>query len=470
MNIFFPFAEINIMKKSTKILLGFYVLVTIGAVILARYIFSALSFDDGKMNFDFNAYSISAIVLNAISFVLGNILFFRFIKSLSLDRAIFFSSAPLVVVYGISMFWISGLATYKNDISKALSSVLNITQENGYNTILWAVLISVVFVVILFMNYFLLSRPVARVEKVVARLGDGQIKQEKIKIGGTAQFHNIEHGLNKINGNYLSSHQQNKKKLEGDKLSKNMWRIFDKNDISQSEKGQKIKKNVSILFLKLIGQNNKNDMKENFHFANSYLNSVCPIIQRYGGFIDNFFGDGLLAVFTSSVKTLECVKNLSKAIESFNRKNKENIKIKVKSVVTSGVVDFALVSGKPTIISDEFNFLSKIDHASKSIHVGTIFTKSLLDQLPLEYKFAYRFIGTINLENTRHFLFQNLEVLPKDRQKILLKTKNTFEKGVELYQLGKWEGAINLFEKVLKFDSSDGCAYTYFNNCKDKID
>lgn len=469
MNIFFCFAEINNMKKSTKILLVVYVVITIGAVIFGRYIFSSLSVVNEKINFDFNAYSISALVLNAISFVLGNILFFRFIKSLPLDRAIFFSSAPLVVTYGVSMFFLSGLVTYKNDMAITLSSALNISQENNYNTILWAVLITIVFIAILFMNYFLLSRPVGRVERVVARLGDGKIKQEKIKIGGISQFHNIEHSLNKINGNYLSK-EHSSRKVEGQNLSKNMWRFFDKNDISQIEKGQKIRKNASILFLKLYGKNNSNDMKENFHLANSYLNSVCPIIQRYGGFIDNFFGDGLLAVFSSSVKTLECVKTLAKTMCNFNRKNKANIKIKLKTILTSCMVDFSFISGKPTIVSDELSFLLKIEHATKTMHVGAIFTKSLLDQLPLEYKFAYRYIGTINIEENKHFLFQNLEVLPRDRQRMLLKTKNTFEKGVEFYKSGVWERAKIYFENVLRCDSSDGCAYIYFNNCKEKID
>ena len=458
------------MKKSTKILLIVFIVFSIASSVFARYILSAISFQDGNFKFDFNAYSISALVLGAVSLVFGGLLFFRFIKSLPLDRAIFFSSVPLVVVYGVSMFFLSGLASYQGDLAKSVSSALNITKDSQYNTILWAVVVSFVFVIILFMNYFILARPVSKIERVVSRLSDGKIKNERIKLGGTVQFANIEHSLNKINNNYTSRERNELHKRRKQRLSKNLWKFFGKADITELENGKTITKNATIFFLKLSSNESRHSLEETFHYANSYFHTISPIIDRYDGFIDEFFGDGILAVFPTPVKAIECALLISKAIENINRKNKNQLNLNYRSVITSEVVDFSLVEDKPKIISQDRNMLSTIEQATNNMGLRTIFTKNLLDRLPLEYRFAYRYIGTISIEQNKHFLFENIEVLHREKQRRLIKTKNLFEKGVQLYQAQAWQSALACFEKVLKYDSSDKCAYIYFNNCKDKID
>ena len=203
MYMFFSFAEDNYMKKSTKILLIVFILFLVPSVILGRHIFLSLKTIDGKLFFDFNAYSISALALMAISTILGLILFVKFINSRTVDKAIFFSSLPVFVLYGIAIFLLAQLPTYQNATAQSASKILNLNEENSYNSILWAILLTLIFMLILFINYFIICKPVGRVEKIVARLGDGKIKQDRIKIGGSKQFHKIEHGLNKINNNYL---------------------------------------------------------------------------------------------------------------------------------------------------------------------------------------------------------------------------------------------------------------------------
>lgn len=457
------------MKKSTKVLTIFFIITTIASVFFARYVFFALSFNEGTFNYDFNAYSISGIALSALSMIFGGIVFLRFIKSLPLDRAIFFSSVPLVVVYGLAMFWLSGLANYQNEMAQSISSALNITKENQYNTILWAIIVSFVFVLILFMNYFFLARPVSKIERVLMRLGDGKIRNEKIKLGGTVQFHNIEHCLNKINNNYQARDFVEVSKRKKRSLSKNLWRFFGKKEILSLDKGHTVRKMATVMLLKLIGNEDKNNIEETFYLAKSYFHTISPLIDRFDGFIDESFGDGIMVVYPSAVKALEGIAAISKAVDSLNRKNKTHFSLKMKTITTSREIEFFLSNEKPKIVAKGIELLSVISQSSENLQIGAIFSKELLDCLPLEYKFAYRYVGTITFENKETVLFENLEVVSQERQRKMIKTKNVFEKGVQFYQSQMWNEALLSFEKVLKYDSSDKCAYIYFNKCREKI-
>ena len=150
---FANFAENMTMKKSTKILLILYVAVMIPSTILGRYVFSSLKVVDGGFGYDFNAYSISGIILNIISMVLGTILFFRFLKTLSLSNMIFFSTIPYTLLYGIGMFMLSHITQYTSPMARNIRVLLNISPENEYNTILWAVILSIVYILILLFTY-----------------------------------------------------------------------------------------------------------------------------------------------------------------------------------------------------------------------------------------------------------------------------------------------------------------------------
>ena len=176
MNTFSHFANNTSMKKSTKILLALFVLVTIPSLVLGGSILSGIKATDNGFVFDFDTKGIIALALTAISIVLGSILYARFLSTLKLEKLLFFSSIPLIVIYGAIIFLIADLSNIENDFAKSVQTLLNLSTYNAYNTILWAILVTLIFIGILSLNFFIICRPMNRVEKVVSRLGDGKVK------------------------------------------------------------------------------------------------------------------------------------------------------------------------------------------------------------------------------------------------------------------------------------------------------
>lgn len=470
------FAKNKYMRKSTKILLIIFILVQIPALILGKFVFAGIVPTGRGFTFNFDIKGIIGLILTLVASVLGMILFFRFIMSQSIDKAIFFSSAPLILIYGLLIFLLADLSTFDNSTARSVRTLLNISPENAYNTILWAVLITIVFVLLLFFNFFILCKPLNRVEKVVSRLGDGKVKEEKLKIGGGKQFNNIEHGLNKINNNYRSKDNTLRKvNLETQKfIPKQFFKFFGKTNVTELELGNQVKKKATTLYLKMEDiANNEQTLEERFNFLNSYMNVISPLIRKFNGFVDKYTEDGILAVFAHCEDAIDCSHAVARAINIKNRHNKSNSNISQRISIMTGEIIFGIVGEEerkmPTIISDVISSINKLDEVCRMLSAKVVFTKTSLDDLPLNYKFLYRYIGKFNVGENEVIAFEDLDVYPRDISSRMVKTKPEFERGVIAYESGDYKQASNLFSNALKIFPNDKACYLYFNKCKEKL-
>jgi len=466
------------MKLSTKIFIALFVLTFIPSIWLGQYFLAGIIPTDTGFTFNFSVLGIIGIVVMILNQVFGGILFFRFLRTLSLPKAIFFSVVPLTITYGILVFLIADITRYDNPTAKSVRILLNLEKGNSYNTILWAVLLSVVYISALFLIFLLLCKPVSRMEKIVNRLSDGKVKEPHFKLGGGKQFKEIEHSLNKINYNYNAKDNAIKQNdLEVKKfIPKEFFKFLGKNNITELELGQQVKKHATTLFcdLKSNKSSQKISLEDNFNFISSYMNTVSPIIKRYGGFIDKYLGDGVLAVFSHPENALDCAHQIVKAIEI---KNKSLNDFNVDSSISlhTGDVIFGIIGDEdrltPTIVSDVVSFVEKQNQINNLLGSRLIFTKTLLSELPTKYKLYYRYVGSLSEKSAGQIgIFESLEVYPKDKREKLASLKSNFEQGVRDYNDGKFEEAKNNLSEVLRYVSDDKPSYIYFNRASERVE
>lgn len=471
-------AKNNCMKKSTKILLAIYIVTLIPSIILGGSIFQGIKPTESGFVFDFDVKGIIALVLMGISIILGFILYSRFLFSLPVDKMIFFSILPLIVFYGGIVFLLAELNYIDNDTANSVKTILNISSESLYNTILWTILVSIVFIVIIFFTLIFACRPLTKVEHIVLRLGDGKLKQDRLNIGGGKQFKSIEHGLNKINNNYKEKDNSLKKvNLETQKfIPKQFFKFLGKSNISELELGNQVKKKAITMSIKLDGikDNNMLSLEESFQMLNAYLNIIAPLVRKFGGFVDKYLGNGVIAVFSKGENAINCAQVLIRAIEIKNRQNKSLPNVKQRISIISGEVIFGIVGEEerkiPTIVSDITSDLEKVDEICRFMNMKVVFTKSIIDDLPLNYKLNYRFIGSVNISKDHDLiLYENLDVYPRDVATPLKRTKKLFERGVICYNNQNYNESLSLFTQILKIAPNDKASYIYFNKSKEKI-
>lgn len=229
------------------------------------------------------------------------------------------------------------------------------------------------------------------------------------------------------------------------------------------------------MYIKLLGINSgdKMTLEERFNFLNSYIHVISPLIRKFGGFIDKYTDDGILAVFGQAENVLDCAHAITRAINVKNRQNKSLPNVEQRISIMTGEVIFGIVGEEerklPSIISDVLKNLDKLDEICRVMSAKVVFTKSVLDDLPLSYKFLYRYIGKFNNEDQEILAFEDIDVLPRDITSRLIQSKSEFERGIIVYESGDYKEASALFASALKTCPNDKGCYVYFNRCQEKL-
>ena len=408
------------MKTSTKILLIINIALLIANVFLIRYLVSGIVPTDSGFVFEFSALSWVALVVLIAFLVTFIALYIVFLRNMRLSNLLFFSTLPLTLIYGVFVVYIAKIGDMDDITSASVKATLNLNSTQGVEN-LWIALATVTYLVLLFILIAIACRPLINVERVTQKLGDGRVKMEDYKIGGSRQFQEIEHSLNKINYLY-------------------------------KEKDNKLKRTILYCDLK---PNKTLSLEENFNYINSYLKVVAPLIKRFDGFVDKYLGDGLIAVFSKAQNAVECAHSILKAVEDRNKNQKKSLNIASRISVHTGILTIALSAEEktPTVVSPIINMLSKMEEINEFMGGKLLFSKKTLDSFSSKYNFDFRYLGCYS----------------KRAREKLKKFKNEFENGVRFYNEKRYREAKAMFEKVLQKIPNDNASFVYFNKCNEKL-
>ena len=456
------------MKTSMKIMLIVNILLLIANIFLIRYLIEAIVPTGEGFSFNFSALSWVALVVFVLFLISSIVLYIMILRRLSLSNLIFFSILPLALVYGVSVSYLAQVNNLTDVTAESIKATLNLNSSPNIN-ILWIILSTIFFLLGVFTLLLIACKPLKNVEKITQNLGNGRSKVEDFKVGGSKQFQEIEHSLNKIN--YIYKENENKIKVASLKdISKEMQKFLGKDAITELELGRNVQKEATTLFCDLKASKTLS-LEQNFNYINSFLKIVAPLVKRYDGIVDKFLGDGLLATFSKTQNAIECAHAIVKAINNRNKVQKTNISVGVS--IDFGSLTFSLMEedGKkyPTITSDILTLAMKMEEINEYIGSKVLISKKALSSLPQNFSFNFRYTGTLNHEKTQIPLYESLEYYPKRRRDKLIKMKNVFENGVRFYNERKFSEAKNSFEEVLQEVADDKPSYVYFNKASEKL-
>ena len=459
------------MKTSTKILLIINIALLIANVFLIRYLVSGIVPTESGFVFEFSALSWVALVVLIAFLVTFIALYIVFLRNMRLSNLLFFSTLPLTLIYGVFVVYIAKIGDMDDITSASVKATLNLNSTQGVEN-LWIALATVTYLILLFILIAIACRPLINVERVTQKLGDGRVKMEDYKIGGSRQFQEIEHSLNKIN--YLYKEKDNKLKIANlttqKYLPKQLLNFLGKNGIEDVETGKSVTREGTILYCDLK-PNKTLSLEENFNYINSYLKVVAPLIKRFDGFVDKYLGDGLIAVFSKAQNAVECAHSILKAVEDRNKNQKKSLNIASRISVHTGILTIALSAEEktPTVVSPIINMLSKMEEINEFMGGKLLFSKKTLDSFSSKYNFDFRYLGDLEYEKNIIPLFESLDCYSKRAREKLKKFKNEFENGVRFYNEKRYREAKAMFEKVLQKIPNDNASFVYFNKCNEKL-
>ena len=104
--------------------------------------------------------------------------------------------------------------------------------------------------------------------------------------------------------------------------------ISNKKSILDIRRGDQIKKQMTVMFADVRGWTTLSESmtpQENFNFINAYLKRVSPIIKQNNGFIDQYYGDGVMALFPDSPDdAVQAATDMHAVVNEYNRERERD--------------------------------------------------------------------------------------------------------------------------------------------------
>jgi len=241
--------------------------------------------------------------------------------------------------------------------------------------------------------------------------------------------------------------------------------------------GDQVEKEVTVFFSDIRAYTTLAETmtpQENFNFINAYLGRMGPVIQKNKGFVNQYYGDGIMALFLSEPEdAVKASIETQKAVTKYNqeRLKKGRLPIKVGIGLHSGPLMLGIIGDRMRmeagVVSDTVNTAARMEGLSKYYGVNIIVSEDSVNKLKGLEGYMHRFLGKVLVKGKKEPVDIYDFFAGDSEEMIQLKQKSlpAFETGVESYYNKDFVGAAVAFREVLSLNGEDKTAARYLEKC-----
>lgn len=258
-------------------------------------------------------------------------------------------------------------------------------------------------------------------------------------------------------------------------------RSLGKTSLMETQLGDQAENVVTVVFLdirKFTTLAENMTPEENFKFVNSFNGRVGPIIKRHNGFVNQYLGDGLMAIFPSDpANALRASIEIQKEIIAYNayRNTRGRLPIRAGIGIHTGPLIMGITGDDErwdaATISDTVNTASRIENLTKYYKSNIIFSYKTLSLIEDPEDFDIRSLGTVQvkgrLEPIR--IFECFDGDIPDAIALKKETLVQFNHGVETFLDNSFREATRAFSQVLVANPDDETAQCFLGRISNLI-
>ena len=213
---------------------------------------------------------------------------------------------------------------------------------------------------------------------------------------------------------------------------------------------------------------------------NEYLGAMTDLLFEYGGTLDKFIGDAVMAFWNfpkkqedHAVRAVLCAIAMQKKIKELQvdwaRRGFPKVAARC-GINTQDVVVGYMGSQKAqmnfTCMGDGVNLASRLEGANKEY--GTMMMVSDNTYQRVKHAVRGRFLDFLAVKGKKEPVkVHELVCKIGDEPEGWFEKTELYDKAIQLHLERKWDEAIATFEEVLKLDPNDGPSKTYITRCNE---
>ncbi len=255
-------------------------------------------------------------------------------------------------------------------------------------------------------------------------------------------------------------------------------RLLGKEAITDVKLGDQAEKIVTVLFTDIrdfTSLSEKMTPEENFRFVSSFNERLGPIIRSHNGFINQYLGDSIMAIFPLHPEdALNAAIAMQQAVYELNvqRQLLGLPAIKAGIGMHTGPLIIGITGDENRLdaatISDTVNTAARIESLTKYYKAPLLLSSETMRHITQLEKFQLRHLGKVQLKG-KHNLLSIIECINGDSAGKSAKKMDTlvqFNQAMKHYFEQRFDDALSLFETILAIDPEDHIAKLFMGNAK----
>ena len=237
-------------------------------------------------------------------------------------------------------------------------------------------------------------------------------------------------------------------------------RSIGRDSITEVQLGDQVEQDVSVVFSDIrnyTGLAETMSPEETFKFVNGYVGRMGPVIQDHGGFVNQYLGDGIMAIFQQSAEqALRSGIEMHKVLDQYNgeRVSKDRSPIKIGVGIHSGPLIMGIIGDKKrkeaTTIADSVNTASRMEGLTKTFGASPLISEATYQQLPNPDAFHLRFLGPVQVKGKSESvgIYECFDGDPEEVRARKAATLSEFNQAMEYYLAQNFEQSAIAFKQI----------------------
>jgi predicted ATPase/class 3 adenylate cyclase len=209
---------------------------------------------------------------------------------------------------------------------------------------------------------------------------------------------------------------------------------------------------------------------------NRYLSHVQPGIAAHGGFVGQYYGDGILALFPNEPDgALRGAIAMCRGLEGYNRdRGGEFPALRFGMGVHSGPVILGTI-GDPdhfqcAVVGDSVNLASRLEGLTKYFGSTLVLSAATRERIAAPDQFPLRSLGSVVVDGFAEGMevFECMGCYPEALQDRMMATHNVYADGLAAYRAGHWAQAQKRFELCVEACEGDVVARSFAQRCRER--
>jgi len=253
-------------------------------------------------------------------------------------------------------------------------------------------------------------------------------------------------------------------------VPKKFLRLLMKEDIENIKLGDMIEANITVLFSDIRDYTTITEQqtpKEAVEFINRYFCAMAPIIRRHHGFINQYQGDAIMALFPRKVDdALKAALAIQANLPKYNKEMHDlnRVDVRIGTGINTGPAMLCTI-GEPermdaNVISDAPNTAARVEGLTKLYGTALLISDSTYENLTQKKDFIVRHIDQVRVKGrvTPMDIYQVFGTKAEDNADQLQALSDRYAKAFKHYQTQDFKQAQTALQSLLTDFPDDGPA------------